>query len=417
MLGLAIHMCTSDAECYGGACVSGSCRCPPLWEGVQCETLRLKPARVASGLRIANASSWGGGVVEDAASGVWHMYAAQFVEHCGLSTWRANSQITHAVGSAADGPFAVVAHEAPVLTTFAHNPTVVQLGGGKYAMAHIGCGDGSTPAVTGCTNGTTCSSNATACWVPPLPGASSGTAARARTPRTLTPRCNTPHWTGLLRASSPAGPFTAVANLSIIVDGGPHSWHFGEGITNPNYYPLPNGSILMAFSTGCANCSVSPSHKHVGLAIGTSVRGPFRDLSPAAPMFEWASEDPCIFFDADSSTYHILAHTDFSGVAEEGMWAHVAAHAVAKRVEGPWRVATRPPYDRTIKWDDGSRSSVRTRERPQIIWNEIGEPVGLTNGVQPGNHSSPALGFPRGFTGDWSYTHVQLLDRRVNTSL
>ena len=49
------------------------------------------------------------------------------------------------------------------------------------------------------------------------------------------------------------------------------------------------------------------------------------------------------------------------------------------------------------------------RRRPQLIF-EVGAdgkrtPVALTNGVTPGNSTVP--GRAHGYTGDWSYTHVQ----------
>jgi hypothetical protein len=141
-----------------------------------------------------------------------------------------------------------------------------------------------------------------------------------------------------------------------------------------------------------------------------------------------ASEDPTIFQDLTGKLprWHILAHTDFSGIAEEGLWEHVAAHAVAPSPHGPWTVVPYPPYDRTIKWSDGSTTEVFTRERPQLIfsgdqWNPatmaasgaaagVRIPVALTNGVTPGNATMPGRVSTNGFTGDWSYTHVQLID-------
>ena len=87
-------------------------------------------------------------------------------------------------------------------------------------------------------------------------------------------------------------------------------------ITNPSFWPFENGSVLMACacltirpracdalilptavadSTGCANCSVSAGHKHIGLAFGATFAGPFTDLTPHAPVFPFASEDPNIF--------------------------------------------------------------------------------------------------------------------------
>lgn len=137
-------------------------------------------------------------------------------------------------------------------------------------------------------------------------------------------------------------------------------------------------------------------------------------------VFPWASEDPTIFLDTTNErpTWHVLAHTDFSGVAEEGLWQHVAAHAVAPDPRGPWTVVPYPPYNRTIKWSDGSVTNVYTRERPQLIFSEVDGkrlPVALTNGVTAGNASMPGHGSDdpptAGFTGDWSFTHVQLIDR------
>ena len=201
---------------------------------------------------------------------------------------------------------------------------------------------------------------------------------------------------------------------------------------------------------GCANCSVSPGHKHVGVAFGFQATGPFVDLTPDKPVFPFASEDPCIFLDTrcasvlqkpllpttllhsvlcgppsslidtgavapcsntnkgDVPKWHLLAHTDFSGVAENGTWAHVSAHAVARSPWQPagWKVLDAPPYTRNIEWAGGRTTTVRTRERPQLIFDG-GQPVALSNGVQPGDYSSPWT--PEGWTGDWSYTHVQMI--------
>ena len=33
-----------------------------------------------------NVSSWGGSVLQDD-DGVWHMWAAQFTQHCGINNW------------------------------------------------------------------------------------------------------------------------------------------------------------------------------------------------------------------------------------------------------------------------------------------------------------------------------------------
>ena len=157
----------------------------------------------------------------------------------------------------------------------------------------------------------------------------------------------------------------------------------------------------MAYSTGCPGCNVSTGHKHIGVARAESFRGPFVDLTPGEPVFPFASEDPAIYLDRRTGTWHVLAHTDFTGTAEQpSVWSLVSAHAFARQPEGPWHVSPVPPYNRTITWETGEVSQLLTRERPQIIVNAQGKPILLTNGIEPGNFTSPF--HEGGYTGTCS---------------
>ena len=60
-------------------------------------------------------SSWGGAVLawaehdvdraaEDGAP-VYHMWASEMTEHCGIGTWQQNSRVIHAVSPAPGGPY------------------------------------------------------------------------------------------------------------------------------------------------------------------------------------------------------------------------------------------------------------------------------------------------------------------------
>ena len=353
--------CRNDTDCHlAGRCVGGGCICAGEWTGTRCQSLALAPAEVTSGFRQANRSSWGGGIVK--LEGRYHMYAASFVDGCGLTTWKTNSEIVHAVSDAPTGPYAV---SDVVLKAFAHNPTVVQVDD-TLVMAHIGCGNG-TVTPRRCFNGSTC--NETGCVVPSTQGLASsnpqeadptssnphaGAAGTGRGVGGQQKSCDTPHWTGIrtTSAETPGGPWTSASSTGFTItspDPSRPSWH-EPSVTNPSIWVLHNGSVLLAYSAGCAACPVSTGHKHIGVAHGLSWRGPFIDLTPSNPIFPFASEDPCLFVSPELGSYHLLAHTDYTGVAEQpANWSHVSAHAFTGNpfTPGGWVVSKTPPYTRT----------------------------------------------------------------------
>ena len=424
--------CTSDPDCYGGKCqaASGTCVCPPLWSGPNCQVLRLKPARPsAPGLLLPNTSTWGGTAVQGK-DGQWHMIAARMEGHCGLRSWHstingvhvANSDIVHAAASAPDGPYRVV---ETVLPAFAHGPAATVMPDGRLVVAHLGCGNRTLPEVKGCTNGST-------------PG--------YNTPHAATPGYNAPHavirppglsncdwpgWTGVLVHEGTSDWLSDWKQLvdwssaGLVVHAGPDSWHNGDHngsvhADNPSFWPLKNGSVLLAYATKLKHPvgRKYSGHKHIGLAMGRlpmsdgETLQPFRDVSPE-PIFPYEAEDPTIFLDSTNNLtnmrWHILAHRLVSNISKE-----VCAHAVAASPFGPWKVATTPAYTKTIEWaDDGTTGSTHLtvsegRERPHMIIDRTGRPVALSNGVTPGNGATPVT--PGGHTGDFTYTHVQVVD-------
>ena len=403
--------CASDLECFGGKCsTAGDCVCPPLWSGPTCQTLRLKPARVATpGLLLPNTTTWGGGAVEDE-KGQWHMFAARIEAHCGILSWSHNSDIVHATADAVDGPYSV---QSTVLPTFSHGPTPTLLPDGRVIMAHLGCGNRTQPLVQTCRNGTTPASVTVAASRPP--GLSN---------------CDWPRWKGVL-LSADHGHFSGLrwkqlANWSghgLVVRAGPNSWHEpdynGSSLAdNARFWPFGNGSFLLAYANKLKHPPPPPAfhgHKHVGLAIGElpfhgEALQPFRDISEQ-PIFPWEVEDPDIFFDTTNNLtsyrWHMLGHR--IGVNTS---TGVCAHAVAASPFGPWKVATIPAYTRHIDWidDDGKVSSYSyaRRERPRMIMNRAGRPVAFSSAVTPGNGATPVT--PRGYTRDFSHTLVQVLD-------
>lgn len=129
--------CATAMECsLNGDCIDGVCSCDPMWTGSpECSVVAFEPLAAASGYANATYSSWGGLPIKDPSTGKYHLFHAQFVNHCPLGSWTKNSIVARAAADRLEGPYAF---EAEVLPHFAHNPTIRALPGGGYAIYYIG---------------------------------------------------------------------------------------------------------------------------------------------------------------------------------------------------------------------------------------------------------------------------------------
>ena len=78
---------------------------------------------------FARMATWGGSVVRDPLTGLYHIFAAGFVgtngSACGLSSWESNSLVLTGSSRSPAGPFSTTGHLSIAVGTFAHNPEVV----------------------------------------------------------------------------------------------------------------------------------------------------------------------------------------------------------------------------------------------------------------------------------------------------
>jgi hypothetical protein len=70
---------------------------------------------------------------------------------CPLQNWGSNSRVDHAASESPTGPFKFVDVAIP---TFASNPAPLVLPDGRYAIFHIGTGEGAPDGGKNCTPGT-----------------------------------------------------------------------------------------------------------------------------------------------------------------------------------------------------------------------------------------------------------------------
>ena len=348
--------CSSDAECsLNGACVGGKCECVSFWGGPDCGTVQFGRASAALGGALVdprNTSRWCAGAVHDNATSTWHLYSALMAEHCGLNAWQRNSVITHATSRAPTGPF--VEDATPVMGWFAHNPKPILAPDGTWLIFHIGCG-GSTSTPTQCSNGTTPRPPATAPAPAPAPSS--------------TASCDG-YSTNVLYASSPDGPWLNAS--TVFVPTHPNaSYPFPMSADNPSPLFLADGSLLVMFRSYNGK---GPFRSAIGMARAPHWRGPYT-IDPA-PLFPEAMEDPYLWWQPETRSYHALFHT-------MGGCSGVGCHAFSADARS-WRVGATPAFDFDVEFDDGRTVTMKRRERPQLVFDPAtGRPTHLISAVQP----------------------------------
>jgi hypothetical protein len=210
--------CSTDEDCaLNGVCRNEICLCNGGWIGASCGQLDLLPAATTplNGYNVPNTSSWGAGVIYDLASQLYHMWVAEFINHCGLLTWHNNSRVIHATSPTATGPYTFVDE---TISVYSHNPTVARTRDGRgVILMHIGGGapDGQ-PDV--CINGSSQPGNVSA----------AGSLSRVSRP----PHVDTAS-VGTLCSSGPSAAFVSC------------NWTGEPGFTNPTLWvDRPSGDIM-----------------------------------------------------------------------------------------------------------------------------------------------------------------------------
>lgn len=317
----------------GAPLPGGACACFPPWLGAQCGTLDVRPGAVAYG---ADASlwTWGGNVVL-AADGTHHLFVAEMEGHCTLAVWSFNSACVHAVSTTGPlGPYARVGLAVP---RFCHNPQVLALADGSFALFHIGDGASSQPQQN-------CSSPARA---PPAQRSGSGSGAGS----------------SLHLAATLGSPWLPSATPP-------------PSCNNPAPMRHANGTLFLV-------CDSRALWRAPGIA------GPWARVATWEPSGgpAGAYEDAFLWIDARGA-WHMLFHVWSSDVQPQCTNATVSAHAFSE--DGlTWHFSPSQPYNTTVAFASGRATEVSpTRERPKLLFAADGAtPLFLLNGAVTGGES------------------------------
>lgn len=166
---------------------------------------------------------------------------------------------------------------------------------------------------------------------------------------------------------------------------------------NPSPLVFPNGTTWVMFrSWNPPGNTTTP----IGIARSDSATWNTTYTLPTAPVPQGYTnstapiyvplEDPFMWFDTESGTYHALFH-NMGGCGEVG------CHAFSE--DGfSWFMARTCPYTSLVQFQDGSSITYARRERPHLVFNKLGQPAFLSNGVQ------------ETWENDHSYTLVQSIN-------
>ena len=163
---------------------------------------------------------------------------------------------------------------------------------------------------------------------------------------------------GLAIADSPEGPWTHLPGP--VLEPVPGAWD-SMVVTNPAPCVLPDGRIYLYYRSN------TPKGLRIGLAAADKPEGPYRRLSPEPVQEGFNVEDPFAWH--DGKEFHIWAK-DMEGTITGEL--HAGAHFVS--ADGIRWTYREKAYSRSIRNRNGEMIHLGCLERPQLLFDENGEP-------------------------------------------
>lgn len=306
----------------------------------------MQPIPATAAFRDPGYFVWGGSMVRGN-DGRYHLYYSRWKLADGFQSWVTRSEVAHAVGNSPEGPFHF--HDVVLpprgkqfwdgLVT--HNPTIHRFGG-KYYLYYMGnTGDG---IVTSSLN-----------W---------------------THRNN--QRIGVAVASNPNGPWKRFDKPVIDVSADPNAPD-SLCVANPGITQGRDGKFYLLYKAVGRQKPLPFGGPVVHLmAIGDSPLGPFhKQLKPlfTIPGSNFPFEDPYFWFDHNRDRYFVIIKDQqgvISGLGHKSLVLFESSDAEH------WDKALHPfVSDLELHWHGRPVEHVEALERPQLAFDETGNPLAL----------------------------------------
>jgi beta-glucanase (GH16 family) len=278
--------------------------------------------------------------------GKYHLYYSRWPRKLGHNAWVTNSEIAHAVGDTATGPFHHVGVALPPrgkqywdgLCT--HNPTILRAGD-KYYLYYMGnTGDGV-----------------------------------AMRDLNWTHRNN--QRIGVAVADNPSGPWQRFDEPLIDVSADANTPD-ALVTSNPAIARRPDGGYLMIYKAVGKQRAMPFGGPVVHLtATSDSPTGPFtKQLRPifTAPGVDFAAEDPFVWYDYSAQRYLAIVKDN------KGDFTHAGKSlALWESADGfAWKLSAHPLVATpAVTWADGHQQKLNSLERPQLVFAPDGQAIVL----------------------------------------
>ncbi|KAJ9459687.1 hypothetical protein DIPPA_16830 [Diplonema papillatum] len=368
--------CQSYANCsLNGQCIDGVCQCEAAWYGPQCDMLVRRPADLTAGFHSPHnggkTSSWGGSVLRDE-NGTYHMYSSVMALECGINYWEPNSMVVHATAQAPAGPYV---QKSTIELPFAHEPNVVRGPNGEYVIYMLlrnpngfilyNCTGPNITEATGDGEGVSYGRGATTgdCPVPPARSTYMVWSDYPDGPWS-DPVLVLKPWNGSMWNNCPAEIDTNLA-MAIRADGS--AVGIWRKCTNNATGPCEAGCCTFPRMLTASNWKDPTTYE----ANSDTVL--FPDMKP------FGAEDPFVWLDeTDPNGIHVIFHDEQGATRSSAN----GTHAYSPDNGATWVYGSNLAYNNSVETVGGTTMLYARREHPHLVFNEHGQPVVITNGVQ-----------------------------------